>query len=390
MPHGPSILVNKEDLRDIQPGDTPGLFPDPPEQPAEPPDDELPGEPAEADQLPLPFGIHELDDTIVTDPGPPRLVKCYIRGCEEILRPASRGFRGDCCKVHGIHCHLSGSNVTFTYRDFRRNLIASPELFARKVRGNPHKVESHRFGYLNSEDAVSWNVFRSLQEAGILHLVAQWVTGQNFTTQPFLYLWGLSSADNRFEPWPLLTEARRRFEVGRLPVARPLSEPDISMVIPGQLVLLIEAKLLSTNPLVYRGQPRKTPQSLTLEELLDLYHDPSLRILDFDKLHAAERIFSQLFRYQVFAEYLARLDGPNTQAYLANLVRAGQEHESTSEFRQFVRPEYADRFTRLTWETIYALSGLQWRRLTRLHEYMMAKPVGVGGRFIPAFHLDAW
>jgi hypothetical protein len=35
---------------------------------------------------------------------------------------------------------------------------------------------------------------------------------------------------------------------------------------------------------VYRGQPRKTPQSLTLEELLELYHDPALRILDFDKL----------------------------------------------------------------------------------------------------------
>jgi hypothetical protein len=386
QPHTRGLLVSKADLRDVR---QPGLFPGWPDQRAES-DDESPGAGVSPEIPPLPLGLHELEDTIVSDPGPPPLVKCYVRGCEEMLRPPSRGFRGDCCKAHGIYCHLSGSSVTLTYRDFRRNLIVSPELFARKVRGNPHKVESHRFGFLNSEDAVSWNVLRSLQEAQALHLIAQWVTGQEITTEPFLYLWGLSSSDNRFEPWPLLTEARRRFEIGRLPVARPLSEPDIALVIPGRLVLLIEAKLLSANPVVYRGQPRRTPQSLTMDELLDLYHDPALRILDFDRLHAAERICSQLHRYLVFAEFLARADGPSTQAYLANLVRAGQEHESTSEFRQFLRPEYADRFTRMTWETVYALAGLHWRRLAHLQEYMLAKPVGVGGRFVPAFQLDAW
>jgi hypothetical protein len=280
--------------------------------------------------------------------------------------------------------------VTFTYLDFRRNLIASPELFADKVRGNPNKVESHRFGYLNSEDTTSWNCFRSLQEAKALHLIAQWVTGRTVTEEPFLYLWGLSSSDDKFEPWPLLTKARKQFEIGKLPVARPLSEPDLALVIPGKLCLLIECKLLSPNPVVYRCQPRKTSQSLTMEELLDLYHDPALRILDFEKPHTAERLCSQLYRYQIFAESMARLDGSNTQAYLANLVLAGREHESTSEFRQFLRPEYADRFTRMTWENLYTISGLYWRRLARLQEYMLSKPIGVSGGFIPAFQLDAW
>jgi hypothetical protein len=334
------------------------LFPDPPDQPTEPPGEALQLDSADTDLPPLPFGLHELDNTILSDPGPPRLVKCYIRGCEEILRTPARGFHGDACKVHGVYCHLSGSSATFTYRDYRRNLIVSPQLFARKVRRNPHKVESHRFGYLNSEDAVSWNTFRSLQDGKALHLVAQWVTGQPVAEEPLLYLWGLSSFDDRFEPWPLLAEARKRFEIGRLPVARPLSEPDIAMVLPGRLLLLIEAKLLSANPVVYRGQPRRTPQSLTFEELLDLYTDPSLNILDFEKLRAAERIWSQLHRYFIFAEYMARLDGPNTQAFLANLVRAGREQDSTREFRQLLRPQYADRFTRLSWETIYTLSGL--------------------------------
>lgn len=355
------------------------------------PESSGPGDaPIERELPPLPYGILDLEQTIVAEAGPPRWVKCYVQGCQEMLRPAGRGFHGDPCPVHGICCHLSGSNATFVYRDPRRNLITSPELFMSRVRRNPNKTESHRFGFLNSEDAVSWNVLRSLQEAKALYLLAQWVTGQEIHDEPFLYLWGLSSSDDRFKPWPLLNEARKRFEIGRLPVKRPLSEPDITLFLPGRLLLMLEAKLLSANPVVYRGQPRKTAQSLTLEELIDLYNDPALQILDFDKARSAEYVWPQLYRYLVFAEFMARLDSPNTQAYLANLVRAGQEHHSTREFSQFLRPEYTNRFVRITWETIYALTNLHWRKLSRLQEFMLTKAVGVSGGFAPAFQLDAW
>jgi len=162
------FLVSKTDLRDIQER-TPSLslFPNEPD----PPDPDNQDDNENDNELPpLPYGIQDLDDVITADRGPPVLVKCFVRECQEMLRPPTRGFHGDSCQVHGIHCHFSGSNVTYTYRDPRRNLIASPELFATKVRRNPHKTESHRFGYANSEDAVSWCVFRSLQEAKALHL----------------------------------------------------------------------------------------------------------------------------------------------------------------------------------------------------------------------------
>lgn len=162
------------------------------------------------------------------------------------------------------------------------------------------------------------------------------------------------------------------------------------MFLPGKFLVILEAKLLSANPLVYREQPRKTAQSLTLEELIDLYQDPDLQIPDFDKARSAEYIWPQLYRYLVFAEYMAQKDSPTTQAYLANLVRAGQEHQSNREFSQFLRPQFADRFLRITWETIYALSGLHWRKLGRLQEYMLTKAVGISGGFAPAFQLDAW
>jgi hypothetical protein len=48
------------------------------------------------------------------------------------------------------------------------------------------------------------------------------------------------------------------------------------------------------------------------------------------------------------------------------------------------RAGYQDRFTRITWENLYVLAGLRWRRLGRLQEYMLLKTV----RLAPAFHLD--
>ena len=191
---GEDFLVSNTDLHDVQDlNPEPILFPETPGQTATAV--EIESEPErEAELPPLPYGIQDLERTIVSESGPPRLVKCYVQGCEHVLRPPARGFHGDLCPVHGIYCHLSGSSTTFVFQDPRRNLITAPDLFASRVRRNPHKTESHRFGYLNSEDALTWNVLRSLQEAKALYLLAQWVTGQEIHEEPLLFLWGLSSA----------------------------------------------------------------------------------------------------------------------------------------------------------------------------------------------------
>ena len=102
---------------------------------------------------PLPYGLLDLDSTIVTDPGPPLRVKCYLAGCQEMLRPPTKGFPGDVCRHHGIRTHLSGNTPTFTYQRAERNLIIAHRLFTTKLRGNKFKFESHRFGYERSEDA---------------------------------------------------------------------------------------------------------------------------------------------------------------------------------------------------------------------------------------------
>lgn len=333
---------------------------------------------------PMPYGLLDLDPVVVTDRGPPLRVKCYLRGCEEMLRPPTRGFRGESCRRHGIRTHLSGNSPTFSYIRPERNLIVATRLFTTRLLGNQFKFDCLRMGLERSEDMVTWCVFRSLQEAQCLKDILRFITGNEIYEEPHLYLWGLSMSDNKLAPWPLLIQARQRFE-SRLPVKRPGTEPDIAIHLPGQYLVLIEAKFCSPNT-CYTAGPRKDAQSLTLEELLSIYADPKLHILDVDKAKAADLVYYQLWRNMQFAEYMAGLDSPTTQAFHASLVRAGYEHESTAHFRQLIRPEFADRFTRFTWENIYALAGLHSRKLSRLMEYMTCKTANL----VPAFSLDLW
>jgi hypothetical protein len=325
-------------------------------------------------KIEMPYGLLDLDPVIQTD-GP--RIKCFIRGCDQYLLPPARGFRGEFCVTHGIRCHRS---ATFSYADPRRNVIIDGNLLTRIIR-HPFKFESHRLGLERSEDAVTLNVMRSLQEAGCLNLVARFITGLDTLAEPTLYLWGLRLSDDTLTPWDLLIAARERFE-HRLPIKRPKTEPDIGLHIPGVMVALLEAKFCSENPVTYPGQ-RRSPQSLTKEELLNLYSDLSLRIMDRQKAAEADRLHGQLFRNMVFSEYMAQLDSPETQAYLCSLTRAGYEEDACEEFARLIRPEFRDRFCHLTWEEIYALSTLSWRRLSVLREYTLLKTANL----VQAFQL---
>lgn len=328
----------------------------------------------------LPYGLAELDPVPFSVPGPPKQVRCYVRGCREILKVSDRDERGDVCPLHGIRCFHSTTGATYTYDDVRGNVIVAPDLLAQRVIGNPFKYESHRLGLERSEDALTWNVFRSLQEAGVLHQLAAMVTGDKIGIEPYLYLWGLDATDDEFGGWPLLMEARRRFE-SNLPVERPLSEPDIAIHLPGRYLILTEAKFTSKNTF-YESGPRKAASSLTLDELRGIYYEPSLDILDWGRAAQAKRIYQQLWRNTIFAAWMARADHPGTVPYHVNLVREKQDEESAREFSALITDKHRHQFQRLTWETIYGLCQNN-PRLTTLSRYLKNKTAGLK----PAFRL---
>ena len=330
---------------------------------------------------PLPFGTPDLDPSVKWAN---ERVTCYVRGCRQQLRPPTRTFAGDVCPTHGIRCHGAKTHTpTYSYRDVRRNVIIDPELLATRVVGHPFKFESHRLGLENSEDALTWNVFRSLQRANLLKHVGELVTGIRTDAEPDLYLWGLKLTDDAVAPWDLLVAARERFE-SNLPVDRPLTEPDIALHLPGRYLVLIEAKFTSPNP-SYAAGPRKDARSLTKDELLRIYHDPGLAILDRPRAVEAYRVHYQLWRNTVFAEWMAKLDDRRTQAFHANLTRTGEEIVSCAEFRSLLNPDATDRFVHIAWEDLHRLTsrGLHDPVAARLDRYLRTKTT----RLRPAFRV---
>ena len=326
----------------------------------------------------LPYGIGEVQATARPSKAGDKSVQCFVVGCQHRLRAPTRTFSGDVCPDHGIRCHYSSNRPTYSYLQPRRNIIASADLFTQQIVRHPFKFESHRLGSERSEDALSWNVFRSLQEARLLSQVGEMLTGIASSHEPALYLWGICVSDDSCEPWHLLIAARERFE-SALPVERPLTEPDIALHLPGKYLILIEAKFTSCNTHYDEG-PRQSSTSLTKQELVSIYQDDSLRIVNVQAAESSSRVYYQLWRNTVFAEWMARLDHPQTQAFHVNLVRDGADVESAFEFRRMVNEPFQGRFQRLTWESLYRRLD-QRTELSRLKRYVESKTEGLQRAF---------
>lgn len=324
----------------------------------------------------LPFGVADLDPEMQVDPGPPKRIRCFVRDCRHWLLPPSRRDAGETCPEHRIRCHSSG---TYSYPDARHNLIVDANTFANQVIGHPFKYESNRFGQENSEDAITWNVFRTLQQAGKLHCIANEITGHESRDEPKLFLWGLTVTDDTFEPWPLLIEARERFET-RLPVRRPLTEPDIALYLPGKYLILIEAKFTSRNPSCTDG-PRKSSSSLTKSELLEIYWHDKAALLIRDRGQCVAKVHYQLWRNLIFAEWMAQRDGSATSGYLCSLTQQDHDTESCREFAALLRDGYQNRFRQLSWEGMLGLQTKQSSLLANLAAYLKSKTASLRRAF---------
>ena len=356
-PRGEGFLVKTSDLHEIQ-GNLTFL-------------DRVSNEMLEKNWFPqedhpdLPWGLKQLRSQINTD-DQARLL-CLHMECDHYLIPPSKEYPGDVCPVHHIRCHVSG---TYTYRkeEAWRNVVANRSLFE-QLNSHPFKWES-RTHYESSEDAMSASVLLSFKEAGLLHLIVHWITGQAVDEKDVeLFMWGISV--DSLQPLDLLIAARNRFERG-LPQGRPASEPDIMLRVRGKLFLILEAKFGSHNSFVIPGEGRKSPISLTHDEVLNRYNDLSLKMLDRAKGKDAP-VPQQLWRYAVLGEWMTTLGDPEATFYLVNLVRKGHEVQSQDTFRDLIHEPCRERFQVLTWEDLYTLSSFERKKLARLRCYLENK-----------------
>jgi hypothetical protein len=326
------------------------------------------------------YGWRDFDQAIVkaiAGGGPEHIVKqpsggmkCPFVGHEDWLT-----WQGD-THADGTVPHGSPEVVfrvkpTYILSERLDNFIVGHDLVSAAINNEWKKAETHRLGFENSEDALTFNVFRSLQEAGELQRVARLVTEQ-LTPEPDLFLWGRQiNKDGTSNTWHELQAVRRKVEGTH---GQP-TEPDVCLHVHGWGWIFIEAKF---------GFGIKTSESAKkMKSWLALYPRYAPLLFDLEQIaNVRHREFpEQLLRNMVFA-HLIRAKGE-----LAHVVALGRAKDKTP-IEEWVAACLASdcpvTTSRMSWEQIYRALPADSAELAPLRSYVENKSYALR----PAFSLS--
>ncbi len=316
---------------------------------------------------------------------------CPVSGCAAPLEKApSQWGEMPCCPVHCIRIHprtrtfvyYNGSDATSKRTAALRNILFERDYFAAHILGNASKAETHRICHETSEDALTWNVFSRLAKDGVLAALTSNLTHLRMKSEPELYLWGLKLClhdSSGLSLFPPLVNARGVFEPD---IARYLTEPDIMLYVPGQLLVLVEAKFTSGNTIASTGTaddvPGEKPKSRS--GIVRRYTAAALPhgALLPDSIRGP--FYSQLYRNLVFAIHMANQLG--VEWALVSLVCERQFHQlqrkvqfqDPTRFIHTLLPKKSRaRFVSYSWERLYANHVVRATGLKDLAEYMYNK-----------------
>lgn len=326
---------------------------------------------------------------LASPPGEPGA--CPVAGCVAPLgKAASQWGEMPYCPVHRIRIHAgtrtfvyyNGSDGESKHQSALRNILFERQYFGSRFLGNAAKAETHRICHETSEDALTWNVFASLARAGRVATLLTSLAGSDAKSEPDLYLWGLRvRLDDPSPPslFPSLQNARSIVEKG---ITKFLTEPDIMLHIPGQVLVLIEAKFTSGNTVASASTThdlaREKPKSR--EGILRRYPATALPPGALIEPPSTGPFYSQLYRNLVFAIHMAKQLG--VRWALVSLVSEGQrqrrlpevEYQDPTPFIHSLLPEEArNQFRFYSWERLYADHVVHVKGLEGLAAYMYHK-----------------
>lgn len=324
---------------------------------------------------------------------------CPVFGCAAPLGKApSQWGEMDYCPVHRIRIHTG--TRTFVYYNGAdeiskreaalRNILFEGHYFGEHILDNAAKAETHRICHETSEDALTWNVFSRLARGRLLSTLISTFTHQGSKTEPELYLWGLNVRLNDSSTpslFPALESARGIFENG---IEKFLTEPDIMLYVPGEVLVLVETKFTSGNTIASTSATHdlidEKPKSR--DGILQRYAPTALPRDALLAPSSSGPFYSQLYRNLVFAIHMANELG--VRWALGNLVSEGQFHQRQhkAEFQdptQFIRTllpeESRGRFLFHSWERLYADHVAKANGLRDLAEYMFNKSANCAKAF---------
>lgn len=294
------------------------------------------------------FGMKELKPNIgITQTSVERPVK----GCKTKVKKMTRRIlkslgsyleRGDAerikdfeeyfCKEHRIYITPS----TFIYENLKDNLLwydEDKDIFDAIMKVKRVKAQLY---YDNSEDAVTWNVFRYLERNKLLSGLLETFTNQ--LINPELIYW--SYAQSEQDAWNKLVKARKEF--GESP--KRSSEPDL-IVKSKNALIFIEAKFTANNDTT-PSNPNDLKQYLTGG---NNWYDEVFKS-DYQTVAISEKKY-ELLRFWLIGTWIA--EHLKLDFYLVNLVRKGYEEDIESKFGKHIRQNGRRKFVRISWEDVY-------------------------------------
>ena len=276
---------------------------------------------------------------------------CPVLGCKTVVAGMTRGILGSLdgqlskgltrekefeqylCKEHGIYV----TPTTFVYKDMWDNLLwdeaAERNLLAKVLTSKRMKAQLH---HENSEDAVTWNVFRFLERSGLLGRFLTQLRGAPVTDPEVMY-WTHSRSEGN--GWSEVQAARQEFGER----AQWASEPDL-IIRSDETVFVVEAKLGANS------KPRTKYTSKEKAERAGRY-GKGQRYLRQSVGDIMDAGYFQLMRFWLLGCWIA--EQTEREFMLVNLVRSGKEEGIEESFGRCVRGNRHRRFLRVTWEDIY-------------------------------------
>ncbi len=307
-------------------------------------------------------------------------IVCPIKGCDVVVdRKRRSGNEGKNfkCPTHNILITPS----TFIYNSNTDNLLWNDNEDKILLNNIDKAKRDNRMSSENSEDALTWNVFRYLEKNKLLSSLLEEISIKKYKIIDIIY-WSYSEKENKL--WPFLENARVEFGETK----DRGSEPDI-IIQTDKILFIIEAKFFSSN--------RTSGYKKTLNKRIN----NSKKYVSGDK-KLFETLFSsnyksivndqkyELMRFWLLGEWIAKK--LNLEFQLINLVLENKELKIESDFGKHLVSNSNRTFSRFTWESIFSFiksKNFKDQNTLLILDYFTEKAAGYDykGRLKKAFNV---
>lgn len=284
------------------------------------------------------FGWSDLKEFIALTDG---FVECPVNGCQQTVQRQRNKFRAASsfqCPDHKIFISPS----TFEYAAETENMLwaGDDDLALWKCIKTPGVKRESRIARDNSEDGVTWNVFRYLERHGLIGNFINAAAGKEVARNPRVVYWSFCQTSKK--PWQPLLDAATNF--GERIQRR--SEPDI-IVDDADLLVFAENKWLSGNR-TKPTDPTNPKQYVTGDD--GWFAKVFKPTTTFQKIAVDAKLY-ELMRLWLLGSWIAERAGK--RFLLLNIVRAKKEADIEARLGAHLEPSPLRSFRRFTWESLF-------------------------------------